>query len=498
MTPVLPRLRPGVMVYSARALKETGSRVYVQDIAGGEPKLVYKEDGQVFVTSVSPDGSHAMVLRQKSASDATLLRLDLDSGKVQRIYPREGKTAAINDVAYSPDGKRVFIATDDGQDGGNIVQIEPALGVVSGRYKEDVVPTANVAAIAVSPKDDRLAITLDAGNHTEIRILDAKTLKLQKTVKVPLGLAAPNEFSEDGSSFAIRLGTPDKPNDIYDVDAASGNLKPLRADVRPGLKDAAPIDAIVDKVAAFDGLSIPVHAYLPKQRAGKQLPVIVSVHGGPSASSVAGWNPTAMFFASQGYAWVEPNIRGSTGFGRNYEMADNKEKRGDAMRDLESVNAWVKSQSWTDKDKVIIYGGSYGGYCVLMALTRQTALWRAGVDLVGVSSLTTLMKNTSGVIRAFLTDEFGDLDKEKDLLDKWSPLKDVDKITAPLLVYQGQNDPRVPRSESDQVVRALRTRKVPVEYMIAMNEGHSIDRRENRVELYARMARFLGDNLKAK
>jgi dipeptidyl aminopeptidase/acylaminoacyl peptidase len=266
--------------------------------------------------------------------------------------------------------------------------------------------------------------------------------------------------------------------------------------VRPGLKEAVVVDAIVDKVQAFDSLLIPVHAYLPKQRAGKQLPVIVSVHGGPSSSSMAGWNPAGNFFASQGYAWVEPNIRGSTGFGRGYEMADNKEKRGDALKDLESVNAWVKAQPWADKDRVVIFGGSYGGYIVLMALTRQVPLWRAGVDLVGVSSLPTLMKNTSGVIRAVLTDEFGDLDTERDLLEAWSPLKDADKITAPLLVYQGQNDPRVPRSESDQIVRALRARKVPVEYMIAMNEGHSIDRRETRVELYARMARFLGDQLK--
>jgi dipeptidyl aminopeptidase/acylaminoacyl peptidase len=494
--PHLPRLRAGEMIYSARALKETGSRVYTQDVAGGEPKLVYKEDGQVFVADVSPDGSRALLLRQKSASDATLLRLDVDAGKVTRLYPREGKTAAIQDAAYSADGKRVYVATDDGQDGGNVVLIEPGVGVVSGRYKEEIVPTANVAGVIVSPKDDRVVVTVDAGNHTELRILDAKTLKLQKNVKLPLGVAGASDFSDDGTTISIRLGTPDKPNDVYALDAASGNLKPLRADVRPGLKDATPVEAIVDKIQAFDGLSIPVHAYLPKQRAGKQMPVIVAVHGGPSASSFAGWNATASFFVSQGYAWVEPNIRGSTGFGRAYEMADNKEKRGDALKDVESVNAWVKAQTWADKDKVVVYGGSYGGYIVLMALTRQAPLWRAGVDLVGVSSLTTLMKNTSGVIRAFLTDEFGDLDKEQALLEAWSPLKDADKITAPLMVYQGQNDPRVPRSEADQVVHAVRARKVPVEYWVAMNEGHSIDRRETRVELYARMARFLGDQLK--
>ncbi len=495
--PVFPRTRPNLVTYSARALKESGSRVYTQDIATTEPKLVYKDDGQVFAVSASPDGQHVLLLRQKSASETALLRLDVDSGKTARLYPRDGgKPVAIASAVYSADGKRVYVSTDDGGEGSSVVLIEPGSGVISGRYKEEVAPTAEIDNMVVSPKDDRLAIAVNAGNHSEVRILDAKSLKLQRTVKTPVGFIQVGEYADDGASFTIRMGTPDKPNDVYDVDAASGTLKPLRADVRPGLKDAIAIDASIDKVAAFDGLSIPLNVYLPKNRGKSQLPVIVDVHGGPSASSVAGWNPIAAFFASQGYAWIQPNIRGSTGFGRAYEMADNKDKRGDAMKDLESVNTWVKAQTWCDDNRVFIEGGSYGGYIVLMALTRQPTLWRAGIDYVGVSSLTTLMQNTSGIIRAVLTDEFGDLDKERELLDKWSPLKDIEKISAPLFVYQGQNDPRVPRSEADQVVNALRTRKVPVEYMVAMNEGHSIDRRENKLELYTRIVRFIGDQTK--
>ena len=496
--PHFPRLRPTTMIYSARALKETGSRVYVQDIGGTEPKEVYKDDGQVFVVSVSPDGGHALILRKKSASDSVLFRLDIDRAKTARIYPREGKTVSITDASYSADGKRVFVATDDGQEGSSVVMMEPGAGVMSGRYKEETVPTANIDEISVSPKDDRLAVTINAGNRTEVRILDAKTLKLQKTVKTPLGVAIAGDFTEDGAAFTLRMGTADKPNDVVEVDAATGGLKPLRSDVRPGLKDAAQLDVSIDKAQAFDGLTVPINVYLPKQRAGKTLPVIVNVHGGPSSSSMVSWKPAAAFFASQGYAWIEPNIRGSTGFGRAYEMADNKDKRGDAIKDVETVNAWVKAQPWCDKDRVIAMGGSYGGYIVLMALTRQPTLWRAGVDYIGVSSLTTLMQNTAGIVRAILTDEFGDLNTERDLLDKWSPFKDASKIASPLFVYQGQNDPRVPRSEADQVVAALRAQKVPVEYMVAMNEGHSYDRRETRLELFARVARFLGDQMKAK
>jgi len=177
-------------------------------------------------------------------------------------------------------------------------------------------------------------------------------------------------------------------------------------------------------------------------------------------------------------------------------MADNREKRANVLKDMETINAWVKAQPWCDANRVIVFGGSYGGYVTLMALTRQPTLWRAGVDLFGVVNLKTFLRSTDQMIRTVFVDEFGDLEKDAALLDEFSPSRDFDKIVAPLFVYAGQNDPRVPRSESDQVVLALRQRNVPVEYMVAPNEGHSIDRRANKIELMTRVVRFLGDNVK--
>ncbi len=141
-------------------------------------------------------------------------------------------------------------------------------------------------------------------------------------------------------------------------------------------------------------------------------------------------------------------------------------------------------------------GGSYGGYTVLMALTRQPGLWRAGVDYVGIANLLTFLRSTDQAIRAVWVDEFGDLEKDRELLERFSPLREIDEISAPLYVYAGQNDPRVPREESDQVVSALRARHVPVEYQVAANEGHSLEHVENRVEFLTRVARFLEDNLR--
>ena len=162
------------------------------------------------------------------------------------------------------------------------------------------------------------------------------------------------------------------------------------------------------------------------------------------------------------------------------------------------MNQWAKRQPFCDAGRVVVFGSSYGGYMTLLALTKQPSLWRAGVDLFGPSNLRTLLLSTKAAIRSAFVTEFGDVDKDQALLDAWSQGKEVDKIQAPLFVYQGQNDPRVVRSESDAIVRALRERHVPVEYMVAPDEGHSLERRANRLELMSRAARFLGDALGVK
>src|SRR5262249_34656871 len=212
---------------------------------------------------------------------------------------------------------------------------------------------------------------------------------------------------------------------------------------------------------------------------------------GPAGNSRIRWAAYSAFFIGQGYAWVEPNVRGSGGFGRAFEEADNGPRRLTAFDDVERTGRWAASQPWADPSRVIIFGGSYGGYTVLIGLTRMPGLWRAGVDLFGLANLKTFMASTTGLIREVFLLEFGDPDKDGTFLDSISPLKDAERITAPLFVYAGANDPRVPRSESDLIVRALRERHVPVEYMVADNEGHSLSRKETSIEFLARSARFL-------
>jgi dipeptidyl aminopeptidase/acylaminoacyl peptidase len=376
-----------------------------------------------------------------------------------------------------------------------IFALDAKTGKEVARHVQDAPPTASMS-FAPSPKGDRLAVRVDAGHHGEVRILDAKNLKLERSVKVPLGDVSLGEWRDDGKAFSILVSLPDKPADPYMVDAATGEVKPLREDVRKGLADLPAIDTAIENVKAFDGGTIPVNRYLPKDAGGRKLPTVAIFHGGPATSYAVRWSTYARFFLSLGYAVLEPNVRGSSGFGRAYELADNKEKRADWLKDVASVNAWAKSQPWCDPARVVVWGQSYGGYTTLMAVTRQPTLWRAGVDLYGPSDWLAFMKTTNAFVRKVLSIEFGDPDTERALLEEWSPMRDKDKIAVPLFVYAGKNDPRVPLSESDAIVKAVRARNGTVEYMVAENEGHTVDRRETKIELLTRTARFLEDALK--
>jgi dipeptidyl aminopeptidase/acylaminoacyl peptidase len=250
----------------------------------------------------------------------------------------------------------------------------------------------------------------------------------------------------------------------------------------------------VIEIKAFDKGRIPMLVYRPRGARGN-MPVIVSYHGGPAGVSTARWSAQIRFYTSLGYAYVEPNVRGSSGYGRAFEEADNGPKRLDAFKDIEASARWVAAQPWTDKDRLVVFGGSYGGYTTLIALTRQPDIWRAGVNLFGVADVRTLLQTTTGVIRDLFKLEFGELGKDDAFLASISPIRDVDKIVDPLFVYAGANDPRVPRSESDMIVAAVRKKGVPVEYMVKDNEGHSLARKENQVDFYARSARFLEKHL---
>jgi dipeptidyl aminopeptidase/acylaminoacyl peptidase len=501
--PIMVAGKPKTMFFTERAPNEAGLRVVAQDLDGGQPRVVYADPGVGGLFDMSPDGARALIVHVASRSDNRLASVDVATGKEHPLYPLqppgnvkgEVRTAGIHSARFSRDGRRVYVSTDEGSESSVLLALDARTGKEVARFVNEV-PTSAMH-VAVPKTGDVLAVVSDLGNHGDARVLDAKTLKPVLAAKVPLGDVQLGTFSPDGRSFSLLVSLPNQPADVFDVDVTTGTVNPLRTDRRPGLEVLPPVDVAIDTVKAFDGLTIPVNRYLPSNRdPAAKLPTLAIFHGGPATSYAVRWSPYARTFVALGYAVIEPNVRGSSGFGRAFEMADDRDKRADWLRDLETVNTWARSRPWCDPDRIVVWGQSYGGYTTLMALTRQPTLWRAGVDLYGPANLRALLKSTDPVIRSVFVQEFGDVDRDAALLEQFSPMRDVDQIVRPLFVYAGQNDPRVPRAESDAIVHAVRQHGIPNEYMVAASEGHTVDRRETRIELLTRSARFLADALK--
>ena len=491
----VPDLAGETVYYSARRMNEASSAVYAAStVEPGHERELYRDSKPGFLTDVSRDGKQGLFVQFPTNSENYVLLLDLASGAARTVYPTSGKVT-VSAAQFSPDGRTIYVATDGGGEQAWLLALDAESGKEKARYVERQPAVATISSIAVAKSGGALTLTIDAGNHGEVRLLEARTLKPRAKVSMPLGDGFVSGFSEDGKRFMAFWSTPRSPTDAWAVDARTGKVSALRKEPRPSLKEVPAIETTVTAIKAPDGLTLPINVYLPKGRAGK-LPVIVSYHGGPAGSSRIRWSALSAFFIEQGYAWVEPNVRGSGGFGRAFEAADNGKGRLKAFEDIELTGRWAAAQPWADPSRVVVFGGSYGGYTVLVGLTRMPSLWRAGVDLFGVANLKTFMATTSGLIREIFLLEFGDPDKDGPFLDSISPLKDVDKIVAPLFVYAGANDPRVPRSESDLIVHALRERHVPVEYMVADNEGHSLSRKENLIQFLARSARFLEQHVR--
>ncbi len=488
--PATAAKKNGVFAFSAHTKTDRIARVLVANVDGTPPREIAQDPTGGNVAAMSPDGTRVLFERFVNENEQVLFAVDVASGRPKRVYPTEG-TAKLGAVAFTPDGSGIYVATQRAGAPPELLLIDAATFAERGRYVEKGIPNGTIEAVGVSPTGDRIAVTVDAGNRAELRILDAKTFAPAAAAKLGPGAPRVPRFSADGKRFAFMLLRAEAPADIVAVDAKTGDVTPLRADVRPGLANAPKLEARITPIKAFDGLTIPTNVYLPKDRGTKKLPTFVLIHGGPSGSAYLRWSATIAFYGAMGFAVVEPNIRGSAGFGIDFEKADDREKRGDALKDVESVNAWARAQPWCDSAKMLIGGISYGGYMTLLALTRQKALWAAGIDGSGMSDLRTMEKNETQTLRAYDDTEFGALGKDDALLAEWSPLKDVDKIVAPVFVYQGKNDPITPQSEADQIVGALRTRNVPVEYMLLADEGHGVTRRENMIAYLARTYRFL-------
>lgn len=484
---------PGRVVYATNRRNGVDFDVLIRAVDTVAEEVVYDHGGMVQAVATSPEARHVVltVPGEPALSDRLLLVDTMPPTEHGRVTDLTGPAAAARHVAphWLAGGETVVVSSDAGRDLAAVILVDVRDGsrrVLAESAEHDLVgwPSPDGRLLLVEANDDgtsRLALH-DAASGT---FLHRIALPDAGVVTSPLPDPV---WSPDSRRVALSFSAPDVPGDVLVLDAVDGSVHALTSSAE---RLAGLAEPSAHRVPTPDGEELPCFVYRPsapdRDAAGS---AVLLLHGGPEGQSRPGFNPVVQGLAAAGHTVVVPNIRGSTGYGKRWYSADDGRRRLDSLGDLEAVHDWLPSQG-VDPTRVALWGGSYGGYLVLAGLTFQPTRWAAGVDIVGISSLVTFLENTSAYRRAHREREYGSLEQDREFLEQASPLSRVDRIRAPLFVIHGANDPRVPLSEAEQLVDAVRSRGVECELLVYPDEGHGLARRVNRQDAYPRALAFL-------
>ena len=465
--------------------------VYIRDLSSHENRLVYQQDGTNAVADWSPDGRYLLLTRSVSNLYNDLYLFDLRTQDVTLL------TRASGDVTYtlaqwSADGQGLYLLCNQDREVRGLAYI--ALGSREVTYLQT--PSWDVEALAYSKTSGRIAYSTNVDGYSELAVLDSDSASPRPIDGLPRGVIGDLEWSPDGQRLAVSIGGDTQNTDIWLVDVPSGQVRQLTHSARAGIPDDALTESQLIHYLTFDGRQIPAFFFVPKglPRDGN-MPVVVFVHGGPEGQSRPSFNPIVQYFAHRGYAVLVPNVRGSTGYGRTYVHLDDVEKRMDSVRDLKHVVDWLAGSGYSNPQRIAVMGGSYGGFMTLSAITTYPDLWGAAAELYGIANFLTFLENTGPWRRKLRAAEYGDPERDADFLREVSPINHVDSIQTPLMVVHGARDPRVPISETEQIVEGIRSRGGVVEYVRFEDEGHGIVKRHNRIRAYTAIADFLDKHI---
>ena len=477
--------------------------IYTMDVATGAESLVYQQDGSNAPAAWSHDGRFIVISRASDtlSLDNDLYLVELASKGVTHLTPHTGGAAQFGDVHFTRDGRALLLSTNVAGEWQSLARMDLATRKIESATNA----TWDTDASEMSADGRLLAYALNREGFSELyvrKLTDAGVGNNKDTpVQLPgKGVVVGLEFSGDGRTLAFTFTGARHNADVWLYDLKTRKLQQVTRSSRAGIPQTSFVEPELIRYKTFDGREIPAWYYRPRniQINGVEhpLPVIVSVHGGPEGQERPSFNPTYQYFVSRGYAVLAPNVRGSTGYGKTYTHLDDVKLREDSVKDLAAAVDWLKTSGGADSRRIAVMGGSYGGYMTLAAITLYPELWAAAIELFGISNFETNLRNTSGYRRKQREREYGTLANDLEFLRSVSPIYKVARIKAPLLVFQGKNDPRVPYTESEQIVKALRDRNAPVEYTLFDDEGHGFVKLTNRLVVYPKIVDFLERHMK--
>ena len=489
------------MAYASNARSRGDFDIYVRGVADDAtaPRRVLEATGHREAVAFSRDGARLAVVEERSNFDQDVHVVEVAGGGTRTLtaHPTEGDVR-YQSPRFSRDGASLFVLSDRGREFMNVALLDArATAATQPRFVID--EEHDVDAMELSPDGNTLAVVVNLDGFGQLRLYDVSTPAAPREKprpEVPPGEIAGLEFSADGRALVFGLTRASAPDEVYRLDLATTRAERVTRSDHAGLDESALVEPTIERVRSFDGVEVPVYLFRPHHLApGERAPVVVNVHGGPESQFTPYFSPVIQYLVGHGYIVAAPNVRGSTGYGKRYSHLDDVGLREDSVRDLGAVNQWLRGRPDVAPDRIAVFGGSYGGYMVLAALTLQPELWAAGCDVVGIANFRTFLERTAPYRRVLREAEYGTLARDGELLDRLSPIHRVDRIRAPLFVIHGANDPRVPVGEAEQIVEALRARQRRVEYLRFDNEGHGVSRRENRVRAYGDLVRFFDEVL---
>ena len=505
---IQPKVRREDVVWSRE-----GDRFYFRDNADGEADFHLREmtiaDGSVrtvlarsgdwVVTDVAPGAKRLLVMHSRSNFNASIHVLDVATGALAEIDKApEGSTYAPDGAQFLGAGDEAAFSSDRGGNWRRPYVVSLADGKVRPLIEGDAAKAGpDVEEMAATADGKTVYVVWNEGGRGRVAGFATATGASVPAPDVGDGIANDLVVDDAGRVF-FTLGSSDEPGAVvrWDPGTPGTTLNPLTFADMNGLPAAAfPAKPKAVSYPTFDGKEIPAWLYLPHgaedaATRAKKLPFIVHFHGGPEGQERPYFSPDRAFLLSQGFAVLAPNVRGSTGFGKTWRDLDNYKLRLDSVRDGKAAADWLVKAGYADAKRIATWGGSYGGYMVLAELTEFPGTFAAGIEVVGISNFETFLENTASYRRALREAEYGPL-SDREFLRSISPIHKVEAITAPLLVCQGEQDPRVPVAEARQIEKALKDLKRPVQSLYFKDEGHGFSRRDNRRVYLRTMVQFL-------
>lgn len=471
---------------------------YKVNVNSGEMSLIATNPGGVMSWITDHEG-HLRIAMQTDGVNSSLLYRERAEQPFKRILTtnfREG----VNPLFFTFDNKKIYVSSNLGRDKAVIAVFNPDTA-----QEEEILfshPAVDVKSLNYSRKTKTLIMASYVRAKRARKFFDPiwknRFTELQNRFPdLELGIS---DMNKEETIFILRTYSDRSLGSSYLYEEATQKLT-LLEDYSEKITATEMAPQIPIQYMSRDGFRIPGYLTLPLKQDLKNLPVVVNPHGGPWARDNWGYNPEIQFLANRGYAVLQINFRGSTGYGRKFWESSFKEWGQDMQNDISDGVEWLINSEIADPDRIAIYGASYGGYAVLAGLTFTPDLYACGIDYVGVSNIFTLLETLPSYwkpMQEMMYTMVGHPEHDKELLRKVSPVFHVDKIKAPLLVAQGAKDPRVKKAESDQIVEALRQRGIDVPYLLKDNEGHGFRNEENRFEFYAMAEDFLSRHLLQK